>query len=80
MADFEGQPSVRGVQAGDRLVAVNRLPVEGLTMGQVWSMLGGTPGQEKGLTVERAGKDLGVSAQVKHFLGEAPDEENRKKK
>ena len=79
-ADFEGRPSVEGVQAGDRLVAVNRLPVEGATMGQVWSMLGGTPGQQKQLTVERAGKDLSVLAQVKHFLGEAPEEEEKKKK
>ena len=78
-ADFEGRPSVEGVQAGDRLVAVNRLPVEGSTMGQVWSMLGGTPGQQKQLTVERAGKDLSVLAQVKHFLGEAPEEEEKKR-
>jgi hypothetical protein len=80
VADFEGQPSVEGVQAGDRLVAVNRLPVEGATMGQVWAMLGGTPGQEKQLTVERRGKELGVVAQVKHFLGEAPEEDKKKKK
>ena len=80
VADFEGQPSVEGVQAGDRLVAVNGLPVEGLTMGQVWSMLGGTPGQERQLTVESRGKELSVLAQVKHFLGEAPEEEKKKKK
>jgi hypothetical protein len=80
VADFEGQPAVEGVQAGDRLVAVNRLPVEGATMGQVWAMLGGTPGQEKQLTVERRGKELSVVAQVKHFLGEAPEEEQKKKK
>jgi hypothetical protein len=80
VADFEGQPSVEGVRAGDRLVAVNRLPVADSTMGQVWSMLGGTPGQEKKLTVERAGKELSVLSQVKHFLGEAPEEEKKKKK
>lgn len=79
VADLEGQPSVDGVQAGDRLVAVNDLPVEGSTMGQVWSMLGGTPGQEKKLTIERRGKVLSVLAQVKHFLGEAPEEEKKKK-
>ena len=78
--DFEGQPSVEGVQAGDRLVAVDRLPVADSTMGQVWSMLGGTPGLEKKLTVERAGKELSVLVQVKHFLGEAPEVEKKKKK
>ena len=46
VAEFEGKPSVAGVQAGDELVAVDDIPVHGSTMGQVWSMLGGTPGQE----------------------------------
>lgn len=80
VADFDGKPSVDGVQAGDHLTAVNELPVEGATMGQVWSMLGGTPGQEKKLTIERAGKELSVSAKVQHFLGEVPDNDTKKKK
>lgn len=78
--DFEGKPAVEGVQAGDRLVAVNDIPVQGSTMGQVWSMLGGTPGQEKKLTVERGGKTFVVVAKVQHFLGEVPDEKESKKK
>lgn len=78
--DFEGKPAVDGVQAGDHLIAVNDIPLQGSTMGQVWSMLGGTPGQEKGLTVERAGKTLSVVAKVEHFLGEIPDEKDNKKK
>jgi hypothetical protein len=78
--DFEGKPAVDGVQAGDHLTAVNDIPVQGSTMGQVWSMLGGTPGQEKRLTVERAGKTLSVVAKVEHFLGEVPDEKDSKKK
>ncbi len=80
VADFEGKPSVDGVQAGDHLVAVNDLPVHGLTMGQVWSMLRGIPGQEKKLTIERAGKELAFSATVQHFLGETPEDTDRKKK
>lgn len=85
VADFDGNPSVAtgtdGVQPGDSLVAVNDIPVRGSTMGQVWSMLGGTPGQERTLKIERAGKQFAVVAQVRHFLPEAPDEkDNRKKK
>ena len=80
VADFDGKPSVDGVQAGDHLIAVNELPVQGATMGQMWSMLGGTPGQEKKLTVERAGREFSVSVKVQHFLGEIPDDERKKKK
>jgi len=80
MADFDGKSSVDRVQAGDYLIAVNELPVQRATMGQVWSMLGGTPGQEKKLTIERAGKEFTVSAKVQHFLGEVPDDETKKRK
>jgi hypothetical protein len=84
VADFEGRPSVPagadGVLAGDHLVAVDGIPVLGSTMGQVWKMLGGTPGQERKLTIERGSKELLVAATVQHFLPEAPDEDHRKKK
>jgi len=78
--DFEGKPAVDGVQPGDHLVAVNEIPVQGSTMGEVWSMLGGTPGQEKKLTLERGGKTVAVVARVQHFLGEVQDEKESKKK
>jgi hypothetical protein len=84
VADLEGEPSVpqevQGVQAGDQLIAVNDVPVRGSTMGQVWAALGGTPGQERKLTIERAGKTFSVSARVQHFLEEATDDPKRKKK
>jgi len=84
VADFNGQPSVAsgqdGVQAGDQLIAVDGIPVRGSTMGQVWSMLGGTPGQERKLTIERAGKEFVVAARVQHFLGAVEDKEDRKRK
>ena len=85
VADFEGKPSVPqgadGVQPGDHLVAVNDIPVRGSTLGQVWAMLGGTPGQERKLTIERSGRQFTIAATVQHFLGELPDEkDNRKKK
>jgi hypothetical protein len=80
--DFDGQPSVpagaSGVQAGDHLVAVDGIPVRGVTMGQIWSMLGGTPGQERRVTIERGGKQIVVTATVRHFLGELPEEGKKK--
>jgi hypothetical protein len=84
VADFDGKPSVPqgpdGVQAGDHLIAVDNIPVRGSTMGQVWAMLGGTPQQERRLTVERSSKQFTVAAKVQHFLGELPDEKDSKKK
>lgn len=84
IADIDGKPSVpagpEGVQAGDHLVAINGIPVRGSTMGQVWAGLGGTPGQERKLTIERDGKEFTVAAQVQHFLAELPDDHDRKKK
>jgi len=79
VADFAGKPSVDGVQSGDHLVAVDDISVGGVTMGQVWSMLGGTPGQERKLTVERGGREFMVVARVQHFLGEVPDEKESKR-
>ena len=84
VVDFDGKPSVPldsdGVQPGDHLVAVNDIPVRGSTMGQVWNMLGGTPGQERKLTIEHSGRQFTIAAKVQHFLGELPDEKDGKRK
>jgi hypothetical protein len=84
VADFDGKPSVPlgtdGVQPGDHLIAVDGISVRSSTMGQVWNMLGGTPGQERDLTIERDGRQFKVAATVQHFLGELPDEKDKKKK
>jgi hypothetical protein len=84
VADFESNRSLQsgpdGVETGDHLVAVDGIPVQGSTMGQVWNMLGGTPGQERKLTIERGGTQFAIAAQVQHFLGELPDEKEKKKK
>jgi hypothetical protein len=84
IADFDGKPSVPGlpdgIQIGDHLIAVDGIPVPDSTMGQVWSLLEGTPGQERKLTVERNGNKFDVVAHVQHFLGEVPDEKDTKKK
>jgi hypothetical protein len=84
VADYEGKPSVpqgdNGVQAGDSVVAVDGIPVRGSTLGQVWSMLGGLPGTERALTIERAGRQFTIAAQVQHFLGDAPEESHTNKR
>jgi PDZ domain len=69
VADFEGSPSVVGVEVGDRLVAVDGNPVAELTLGEVWSLLEGSPEQERKLTLARAGKQFTVVAKAQHFLG-----------
>ena len=80
VADIDGKPSVDGVQSGDHLEAVNDLSVRGATIGQVWSMLGGTPGQEKKLSIDRGGKEFSLTAKVQHFLGESQQNTYGKKK
>jgi C-terminal processing protease CtpA/Prc len=79
VADFEGKPSAPEVEAGDRLIAVDNIPAPGSTMGQVWSMLEGMPGQERKLTLERGGNQFTVAAKVQHFLGEEAREDKDKR-
>jgi hypothetical protein len=67
-ADFDGKSSVPEVKAGDVLLGVDGAPATGATMGQVWSLLGGTPGQTRSLTLERDGKRFTVDAPVRRFL------------
>jgi hypothetical protein len=80
VADYDGKPSVPsgsdGVQPGDHLIAVDGIPVPGSSLGQVWSMLGGSPGKERVLTVERDGRHFTVVAKLQHFLGDV-QQENR---
>ncbi len=80
VADFDGHPSVPDVLAGDRLVAIDDIPVADSTMGQVWSLLEGSPGQDRKLTIERAGKQFTVVAQARQFLGESPGNDEVKGK
>jgi hypothetical protein len=80
VADLDGKPSVDGVESGDHLEAVNDLSVRGATMGQVWSILGATSGQEKKLIIERRGKEFSVTAKVQHFLRESQQNTDGKRK
>ena len=68
VADYEGKPSVPEVKAGNILLGVDGAPATGATMGQVWSLLGGGPGQIRTLTLEREGKRFTVDAPVRRFL------------
>ncbi len=68
VADYEGKAAVPEVKAGDILLGVDGAPATGATMGQVWSLLGGSPGQVRTLTLERAGKRFTVDAPVRRFL------------
>ena len=68
VADYEGKPSVPEVKAGDILLGVDGAPATGATMGQVWSLLGGTPGQIRTLTLERESERFTADAHVRRFL------------
>jgi hypothetical protein len=79
VADIDGKPSVPEVQAGDHLAVVDDIPVPDSTLGEVWSMLEGSPGQERKLVIERAGKQFTVLAKVQHFLGESDENSSNTK-
>ena len=68
------------MQAGDHLIAVDGIPVPDSTLGQVWSLLEGTPGQERKLTIERGGKQFTVVAKVQQFLGQAEESQSEEKR
>jgi len=58
---------VAGVRAGDRLVQVDAIRLEGATRGAVFSALHGRSGSVRMLIVERDGKRVMVPAKVSAF-------------
>jgi hypothetical protein len=66
--EYQGKPAVSDVKAGDALLAIDKVPAKGSTMGQIWSLLGGSPGDTRLLTLEREGKQFTVNATVRRFL------------
>jgi hypothetical protein len=68
VADYKGNPSVPEVKPGDVLLGVDGAPATGATLGQVWSLLGGSPGQTRSLILERDGKRFTVDAPIRRFL------------
>jgi hypothetical protein len=80
VADYEGKPSVPEVQKGDVLLTVQGGRATGATMGQVWSLLTGSPGDPRTLVLDRAGKQFTVTVPVRRFLSAASTEQPSKKK
>lgn len=80
VADYEGRPSVPEVQKGDILLTVQGGRATGATMGQVWSLLSGSPGDTRTLVFEREGKQFTVMAPVRRFLDASAMQEPAKKK
>lgn len=65
---YDGRPAVPGASSGDILVAIDKAPARSATMGQIWSLLGGEPGETRVLTLEREGRQFAVNARVRRFL------------
>jgi hypothetical protein len=65
---YEGKPAVADVRIGDVLVKIDKVPAKGSTMGQIWSLLGGNPGDTRVLTLDRDGKEITANATVRRFL------------
>jgi len=66
--DYQAKPAVPDVKPGDVLLGVDGAPATGATLGQVWSLLGGAPGQTRSLTLDRDGKRFTVDAIVHRFF------------
>lgn len=79
VVDYNGKPSVADVKPGDVLLGMDGAPVTGATMGQVWSLLSGTPGQTRALTLDREGKRFTIDATVRRFLTEKSSKDHATK-
>jgi PDZ domain len=64
----DGKPAVAEVKVGDTLLTVDGARVTGATMGQVWSLLSGSPGDVRTLGLTREGKLITVKATVYRYL------------
>ncbi len=67
VVEKNGEPCVRGVQVGDRLIRIGELEVTGATMGTVVEALSGEPGTQRSLLVERDGRHIRVEAPVERL-------------
>jgi Aspartyl protease len=68
IAQKAGKPLIEGVAAGDKLVKIDSVAVQGKSLGEVLDALRGKAGQIRILTLERRGKQIAVSARVIHLL------------
>jgi hypothetical protein len=67
IVDKDGRPTAKGVESGDKLVAVDEASTQGWSRDQLFGSLGGKPGDTHRLTIERDGKSLMVSLPVISF-------------
>jgi len=67
IAQKSENPTVDGIQVGDRLVQVNDLQLSDATRGAIFAALHGKPGDVRKLMVERDGNRLTVPAKVTAF-------------
>ena len=67
VAKRDGKAAVDGLQAGDKLVQVDDLPLAGTTRGAVFSALHGKAGTVRVLILERDGKRLTLKAKTSAF-------------
>ncbi|HMA50310.1 MAG TPA: hypothetical protein VKP60_11185 [Magnetospirillaceae bacterium] len=67
VATKDGEPTVKGVEKGDKIVAVDDASAKGWSRGQLYAALGGKPGGLHKVTVARAGKTLTLSLPVTAF-------------
>lgn len=64
----KGLPAAPRIKPGDVLLEVDGVPVQGATMGRVFGLLGGRPGEPRVLALDRDGRRLSVKAWVLRFL------------
>lgn len=67
VATQNGKKAVDGVEAKDRLIAVDGVPLAGVTMGTALRALHGKPGDVRELKLERGAKTFVVKARVMRF-------------
>lgn len=63
----KGEPAVKDVQVGDKIIQIGGLQTATATWGAIFSAMHGKPGETRRLVVERDGKTFIVQANVKAF-------------
>jgi hypothetical protein len=67
IATKNGSPTVKDVQPGDKLLRINGLETKSATWGDIYSAMGGKPGEVRVLTLERGTHRVTVRAKVTSF-------------
>jgi hypothetical protein len=67
VARKDGRPTVEDIQAGDKLIRIDGIPLEGMTRGAIFSSLHGTPGDARLLTLDRDGREFDAHTRVSAF-------------